>query len=189
MTVALALIHHDPRGLLFDQTVRVLPQLQQTFDDVAVYANVATDPRSLAYLTDHRVRVKADAVEGGFSRIGKFRRAAVEFALQGPGSFIIYCDFDRILHWMEYHPEELQRVTQQITPFDFTILGRTPRAFATHPRIHRDTEAIINHVFERVADRTWDAVPNPPQEIGGMLGHRRGRTRLVTSRRRNNRQW
>ena len=57
---------------------------------------------------------------------------------------------------MEFYPEELRRVAQQITQFDFTILGRTPRAFATHPRIQRDTEAIINHVFERVSDRAWD---------------------------------
>lgn len=161
MTVALALIQHDPRGLLFDQTVRVLPQLQHVFSDIALYANVATAPHSLEYLTQHGVRVRAEAVEEGFNVIGKFRRAAVEFALQGPCPFILYCDFDRILHWMEYHPEELRHVTQHITRYDFTILGRTPRAFATHPRIQRDTEAIINHVFERVSalassDRAWD---------------------------------
>jgi hypothetical protein len=156
MAVALALIQHDPRGLLFDQTVRMLPQLRQTFDDIAVYANIATTSQALDYLTQNGVRIRAEAVEEGFSVIGKFRRAAVEFALQGPCPFIIYCDFDRILHWMEFYPEELQRVAQQITQFDFTILGRTLRAFATHPRIQRDTEAIINHVFERVSDRTWD---------------------------------
>ncbi len=156
MPVALALIQHDPRGLLFDQTVRVLPELQQVFSDIALYANVATAPQSLEYLAQHGGRVRAEGVEEGFSYIGKFRRAAVEFALQGPCPFIIYCDFNRILHWMEYHPEELRRVAHDITHYDFTILGRTPRAFATHPRIQRDTEAIINHVFERVSDQAWD---------------------------------
>jgi len=156
MAVALALIQHDPRGLLFDQTVRVLPQLQQTFGDIAVYANVATDPQSLAYLTQHGVRVKAEAIEEGYGVIGKFRRAAVEFALQDSCPFMIYCDFDRILHWMEFYPEELHRVAQQIVQFDFTILGRTARAFATHPRSQRDTEAIINHVFERISNRARD---------------------------------
>jgi hypothetical protein len=156
MPVALALIHYDPHGLLFDQTARVLPQLQQVFDDIAVYANIATAPQSIEYLTQRGVRVKAEAVEEGFSVIGKFRRAAVELALQGSCPFILYCDFDRILHWMEFYPDELRIVTQQITHVDFTVLGRTARAFATHPRIQRDTEAIINHVFERVADRAWD---------------------------------
>ena len=154
--VALALIHYDPTGSLFDQTVRVLPRLQQVFADIAIFANAATAPHSIGYLREQGVRVKAEAVEEGFSVIGKFRRAAVELALQGPCPFMLYCDFDRILHWMEFHPQELIDVSQQIAVHDFTILGRTPRAFATHPRIQRDTEAIINHVFERVSDRAWD---------------------------------
>jgi hypothetical protein len=161
MNVALAVIQYDPQGLLLDQTARVLPQLQAVFADIAVHANIATAPQLLDYLRQQKVRVKAEAVEGGFSVIGKFRRAAVNLALQGPCPYIIYCDFDRILHWMEFYPDELRAVTQQITSYDFTILGRTSRAFATHPRIQRDTEAIINHVFERVSalassDRAWD---------------------------------
>jgi len=154
--VALALIHYDPGGALFDQTARVLPRLPQVFADIAVFANAATAPRSIAYLRDHGVRVTAEASQVGLNHLGWFRRAAVQLALQGPCPFILYCDFDRILHWMEFHPQELSDVAQQIAAHDFTILGRTPRAFATHPRLQRDTEAIINHVFARITDRTWD---------------------------------
>jgi hypothetical protein len=154
--VALALIHYDPDGALFDQMVRVLPRLQQVFADIAIFANAATAPRSIGYLREHGVRVTTEAAPVGLNHLGWFRRAAVQLALQGPCPFILYCDFDRILHWMEFHPQELIGVAQQITAHDFTILGRTPRAFATHPRIQRDTEAIINHVFERITDRAWD---------------------------------
>jgi hypothetical protein len=154
--VALALIQYDPNGALYDQTVRVLPRLQQVFADIAIYANAATAPHSIAFLREQGVRVTAEVSQVGLNHLGWFRRAAVELALSGPCSFILYCDFDRILHWMEFHPEELIDVAQQITAHDFTILGRTPRAFATHPRLQRDTEAIINHVFERVSDRAWD---------------------------------
>jgi len=154
--VALALIQYDPSGSLFDQTVRVLPQLQQAFADIAIFANAATASHSITYLREHGVRVTAETTQVGLNHLGWFRRAAVQLALQGPCPFIIYCDFDRILHWMEFHPQELIDVAQQITTHDFTILGRTARAFATHPRLQRDTEAIINHVFERITDRTWD---------------------------------
>ena len=154
--VALALIQYDPHGALFDQTTRVLPRLQQVFADIAVFANAATDPHSIAYLREHGVRVTAEATQVGLNHLGWFRRAAVQLALHGPCPFILYCDFDRSLHWMEFHPQELSEVTQQIIAHDFTILGRTPRAFATHPRLQRDTEAIINHVFERITDRAWD---------------------------------
>ncbi len=154
--VTLALIQHDPRGLLFDQTVRALPQLQRLFADMAVHASATTDGHSLEYLAQHRVRVEAEATQTGFSYIGRFRRAAVELALRDSDDFILYCDFDRVLHWIEHSPQELAEVAQQIAAHDFTVLGRTPRAFATHPRIQRDTEAIINHVFARVFDQAWD---------------------------------
>ena len=154
--VTLALIQYDPHGALFNQTVRVFPRLRQVFGDIAVFANAATAPRSIDYLQQNGVRVVAEATQVGLNHLGRFRRAAVELALHGPCSFIFYCDFDRVLHWAEFHPQELQGVAQQIRSHDFTVLGRTARAFATHPRIQRDTEAIINHVFERVSGRAWD---------------------------------
>jgi hypothetical protein len=154
--VALALIQYDPDGALFDQTVRVLPRLQQVFAGITVCANAATDPRSIDILQQSGVRVTAEAPQVGLNHIGWFRRTAVQLALHGPGAFILYCDFDRILHWMESHPQELTGVAQRLTRYDFTVLGRTARAFATHPRLQRDTEAIINHVFERVSGRAWD---------------------------------
>ena len=154
--VALALIQYDPHGALFDQSVRMLPRLQQVFADIAVFANAATASHSIAYLRQHGVRVQAEATQVGLNHLGWFRRAAVQLALRGPCPSILYCDFDRILHWIEFHPQELIDVAQRLTQNDFTILGRTPRAFATHPRLQRDTEAIINHVFERITDRAWD---------------------------------
>ena len=68
---------------------------------------------SLDYLQQQGVRVMAEANAGGFNH-RRFRRLAVQLALHGPCPFIIYCDFDRILHWMEYHPQELRDVAQQI---------------------------------------------------------------------------
>ncbi len=154
--VALALIQYDPDGALFDQTVRILPRLQQVFADIAVYANAATSPRSIGYLRQQGVHVTAEGAQVGLNHVGWFRRASVQLALHSPCPFILYCDFDRILHWMEFYAQELIDVARRLTQYDFTVLGRTERAFATHPRIQRDTEAIINHVFERVSGWPWD---------------------------------
>ena len=111
--VALALIQYDPNGALFDQTVRILPRLQQAFADIAVFANAATCPAldRLSAATGRARDGRSHAV--GLNHLGWFRRAAVQLALQGPCPFILYCDFDRILHWMEFHPQELTDVAQQ----------------------------------------------------------------------------
>ena len=156
MGVALALIQHDPHGQLFDQTMRVLPGLQQVFGVVVVCANSATAPQTLEYLAQHGVRVAAESLQVGLNHIGWFRRGAVQLALQGPCPFILYCDFDRALHWMEWYPHEFAAVARRIRDADFTVLGRTPRAFNSHPRMQRDTEAIINHVFCEVSGLAWD---------------------------------
>jgi hypothetical protein len=50
----------------------------------------------------------------------------------------------------------LAQVARRVTEYDFTVLGRTPRAFDSHPRIQRDTESIVNHVFGLVSGQTWD---------------------------------
>src|SRR5262249_31269623 len=54
------------------------------------------------------------------------------------------------------YPAELERIVVQLPEHDFTVLGRTERAFASHPRIQRDTEAIINTVYATVSGHHWD---------------------------------
>ena len=42
--------------------------------------------------------------------------------------------------------------------FDFTVLGRTPRAFESHPHTQRDTETIINRLFGQISGFSWNDV-------------------------------
>lgn len=70
----------------------------------------------------------------------------------------MYCDADRALHWVCEHPGELTQVAEGLERRDFTVLGRTDRAFSTHPRPQRDTEAIVNHAFRIVSGRHWDVM-------------------------------
>src|SRR5690606_40415108 len=60
------------------------------------------------------------------------------------------------VHWIEHYPDELRQGAGAIQQYDFTVLGRTPRAFASHPGVQRDTEGIINTVFARVSGLAWD---------------------------------
>jgi hypothetical protein len=39
---------------------------------------------------------------------------------------------------------------------DWTILGRTPAAFASHPAVQRDTEALVNRMFGAITGLPWD---------------------------------
>ena len=158
MPVVLAATHHDPDGRLYDQAARVLPWLVARFGGLAIEATKATRARSLQLLIAAGARVRQETGDTltGLLHLGRSRRAAVELALEHDAAYVLFCDFDRALHWAERYPDELERVIGRVAELDFTILGRTERAFASHPRIQRDTEAIVNQVYTRISGCQWD---------------------------------
>ncbi len=158
MNVALAIVYHDPSGRLHDQLARTLPVLAGIFDGLAVQASHATHERSLALFASAGARLRQASGEQAAAspKIGAARRAVVEMALQFDHSFMMYCDADRALHWAERYPQELAGIAARLPEYDFTVLGRTPRAFDSHPRVQRDTETIVNRVFAAVDGRAWD---------------------------------
>ncbi len=142
---------------MLDQTLRVLPVLQSIFPAIAIRASAVTHPHLSRVLRSAGVTVDdhpAPTVDG--QKLGLARSQAVALALQTSSPCILYCDFDRILHWAEHYPAELAWIGDRIQDFDFTVLGRTERAWQSHPRVQRETEAIINHVFQLVTNLDWD---------------------------------
>ena len=156
--VVLAATHHDPDGRLYAQAERMLPFLSSMFSTIAIQATSATQERAIKLLQSAgaQVRYEANNAATGLNRLGRARRDTIEFALQQDAPAILFCDFDRVLHWAEYYPRELEQTVARIAEHDFTVLGRTARAFATHPRIQRDTEAIVNYVYATVSGHAWD---------------------------------
>lgn len=160
MTVALAATHHDPEGLLYDQTARILPLLHEFYCHSTVVVTPTTRTPSRDLLKAQGVTLIDDNSDlpRGHLHLGLWRRVAVERALHHSpaATHIHFCDFDRVLHWAEYYPDELKTTLDFLVRYDFTVLGRTPRAFASHPRIQRDTEGIVNQVFHQVSGEPWD---------------------------------
>ena len=150
--------YHDPEGRLVPQLTRSLPQLLGIFDGLAVSTTRAASPAGLDLLRQAgaQIRRNSAAEEDGPPRIGRSRRETVALALQGGADWVLYCDADRMLHWIEVHPDELRQTALTIRQHDFTVLGRTARAFTSHPRFQVDTEQIINHVFALVYGPAWD---------------------------------
>jgi hypothetical protein len=155
VSAVLAATLHDPEDRLHEQLVRVLGWLQGTFLGIALQPTTGTSPRTLRLLAGAGARVADPQAPGGLAGLGRARRAAVGEALELAGDRVLLCDFDRILHWAERFPGELAAVAAD-DRFDFTVAGRTERAFATHPAHQRETEAVINRVFAAVFGSAWD---------------------------------
>lgn len=158
MTISLAITYHDPDGRLYTQFTRTLPTLTAVFTGIAVQASPQANPHTLQLLAQHGaiIEQRTPEFDKGALTIGHSRRHAVALALQQTADFIMMCDGDRALHWAEFYPHELAAVAQQITHCDFTVIGRTPRAFASHPHVQTDTEIIVNRVFATLSGLPWD---------------------------------
>jgi hypothetical protein len=55
-----------------------------------------------------------------------------------------------------HYPRELASVVGDIPNYDLLVLGRTARAWATHPAYQAETEPLFNKVFALVTGLPWD---------------------------------
>jgi hypothetical protein len=152
---ALAATLHDPDGRLLAGLEERATQLAR-YEGVYVAATDATDPRVPALLAD-----RAAVVIPGDERIGVARRAALRAAFDASDASILYSDFDRWLHWAGRFPDELAAIPARLArrrpaPW-YACLGRTARAFATHPPAQRLAEAATNRALSLAVGRRLDA--------------------------------
>ena len=162
MQIALAATHHDPDGRLVAQTQRVLPALAAGFHGVSVLLTPQTVEQGARALADGGalVRWAAAGLPVGHLHLGLWRRLALGAALEQlpEATHLLFCDLDRALHWAEQYPDELRSARGFAQAHDCTVFGRTRRAFASHPRAQRDTEALANHGFALASGLPWDVM-------------------------------
>jgi hypothetical protein len=156
-TVALTVIAHQRDERLASLVEAQLPALVDRYTALMAFCSCETHPAILNLLSNHGAVLRVDDGEpSGISRIGQVRREAVRFALQAGTSHLQMCDFDRALHWVAHYPQELETVVVDIPNYDLLVLGRTDRAWATHPPYQTETEPLFNHVFSLVTGLQWD---------------------------------
>ncbi len=156
LTVALAVTVHEPDERLVGLSKALLPALTARYAAVVAYCSRETRPALLDLFRRHGVATHVDSQTAGIHRIGEVRREAVRAGLLAGTSHLQLCDFDRALHWAAHYPQELEEVIADITRYDLLVLGRTERAWATHPPYQAETEPLFNRVFALVTGLPWD---------------------------------
>ncbi len=151
--VGLAALHHDPAGSWAPRLERHLLALGSLFTGMTVLRSAATDDR---LLRAHGVRTEVDPPVAGPARIGHLRVAVLGAALAQGARPLLFCDLDRLLVWIRDRPGELASAVAEVGRADCTVFGRTPPAFASHPRVQRDTEGLVNEVYGIATGTGWD---------------------------------
>ncbi len=149
MSIALACTWR-PRGEM-PRFEKIRPQLEQVYESIVISMppDVMTkDVDALVAQPNIRVIVNPDWSWG--------RHSALQKALETSASHVHYADMDRLLRWVETEPREWLCTVEAIQKTDCLIIGRTEKAYQTHPQALQQTERIINQVFSHLLGQLID---------------------------------
>jgi hypothetical protein len=141
----------NPRGELL-RFLRFVERLKSEYKEVAISLPPDVEPRVLDTLQcfeEFVLLVVTPHWSWG-------RHLALEKALENRCDYIHYTDFDRLLRWVETSTEEWRKTIRSIQKYDCLVIGRTKKAYETHPEAIRRTEAISNLVVSYLLGRSVD---------------------------------
>ncbi|MBA3534812.1 MAG: hypothetical protein H0T73_23110 [Ardenticatenales bacterium] len=147
ISVALVTTLYDPESRMAQMAEPLAERWLKHFAEVLIFTSPEGKGRTGARLAEQGLRVVEDTGKQGVEQMGRIRLRALEAAAANHYSHYLLIDFDRLIHWESHHPAELRRVQSAMPNYDLLVLGRTPRAFQTHPRIQQETERLANEAF------------------------------------------
>lgn len=152
--IVLASTLHDPQGRMAPFLQKTVPFLTELYQYLVVIATPETAVATVTGLRNAGIRVDED----GDEHIGENRRRVLGRGLADTeAAYAHYCDLDRLLYWVLHHSDELVRVvTKVIGEADYTAIGRTAAAFASHPPVQQELESMTNEVFSALCGRAMD---------------------------------
>jgi hypothetical protein len=149
MTITLATAW-NPRGEL-SRFQELLPQFQEVYLGIAISLPPRVDPQLLIRLNGMQ---QVKAFETRDWSHGRYE--AMQLATGFEATHIQYADFDRILRWVETHPEEWRQVLSLVERCECLIIGRTTASYQTHPQALLETEKISNSVISYLVGKSMD---------------------------------
>lgn len=144
---ALICVTHDPSGNNIDLLKKHAPRFSKLYRDFYICVSDETNHALITQLETIGFQIQIIRKSG----VANARRSVVEFGLSGHNDVFHYCDFDRLLTWFENNEAnnetELEKMLEISNQYDYLIIGRTEKAFRTHPKEWIETERISNKIF------------------------------------------
>jgi hypothetical protein len=147
---------HDSSGWSIVPLREMALLFSELYNQCVVVATKGTSPLVIDTLKSLGWVLATPRSMVGIEHITDSRLRVVVAGLDGDVDYVHLVDMDRVLHWAAHYPDELREVVGRIPDLDFTIIGRTRRAFQTHPSNQVETEAIANRVFSLIYGKEVD---------------------------------
>ena len=150
---------HYPDARLLPMIEMYIPKLQEQFGPIIVAVTKFTDSSVNSTLISFGCDVRINQSVHPYDTYKLVLSTGIECSKSD--QMLFYCEFDRLLHWERTYPEELESFLINDINVDFICVGRTDRAFATHPMTQIATESIINQIGSKILGLS------PPIDIVG----------------------
>ena len=145
MSIILASTFHDSNSSLTYLITKNSDFIISLFQKTIIVVTSTTDKNTITLLKNKNFSVKV----GKESRVYNYKKLFEE-AIRSNEDYLFYCDFDRLLHWAEFYPKELEKVVTEKKNYDFLLIGRNHRAMETHPMTQQITENMVNEAGSRL---------------------------------------
>lgn len=140
---------HDPHAQLKNDMIKHQEKLKQLFSEIYLCISDKTHDSVIETFTklfENSLVIKKKGAADA-------RRQVVSYGLltKRTSRYFLYCDFDRVLTWLETNSRELETLIREIDTgnYDYVILGRTEQAFLSHPVSWQETEKLTNLVASK----------------------------------------
>jgi hypothetical protein len=144
--IVLASTLHDPENQLNALVNTYGPLIHETFRTSWVIVTPSTGRKTIETLKSLQFKTSM-----GSTNVFDTYRQAFQHALTPTLDLIFYCDLDRLIHWAQTYPDELKTTVHAYPDHDFLHVGRTARAFATHPQTQTMTEDLANQIASKAS--------------------------------------
>lgn len=141
--------YHDPLFRLREMLLTCLDFMTTHFKDVNICLTPTTSPQAIDFLEKKGFKVHKCNNSSRVNIYNSSLKQALDSGNLDNKSRILCIDFDRLLHWIAKYPKELKGVLYESHEVDYLHLGRTSRAFDSHPRTQILTESVINKLCSK----------------------------------------
>ncbi len=142
---------HDPKFRLKSIYYETRHRIQDLFSKRVIVATEATSNQLKEALENDNY----DIIVNGSSMVVDTYTAAinriVKYIDRDYAQSIFYIDFDRLIHWIKFYPEEINNILEKnYQGYEYIHFGRNYRAFESHPNTQKETEHTINTMVSKI---------------------------------------
>ncbi len=143
---------NDPNKRLENLIKKVFPKIHNLFIQKIICYTPETNKKIIDLLETNDFKLISSPSMRQIDTYKEALKNSIDIIQNPIRERIFYSDLDRFLHWFDNYPNELKQLFLKYENQEYYHIGRTKRAFASHPPTQTYTEGIVNKIASKILD-------------------------------------